>query len=87
MLANLTRELDEEEASMPTITVNDGPVSPSAHYRRVTADPTSRGARPTARRGAGDRGRADARGSDRRRRPTRASSRSACPSTSRRRPR
>ena len=38
MLANLTRELDEEEASMP-ITVNDAPVSPSAHYRRVTADP------------------------------------------------
>jgi hypothetical protein len=38
MLANLTRELDEEEASMPTITVNDGPVSPSAHYRRVTTD-------------------------------------------------
>jgi hypothetical protein len=38
MLANLTRELDEEEASMPTI-VNDGPISPSAHYRRVTADP------------------------------------------------
>ena len=35
MLANLTRELDEEEASMPTI-VNDGPISPSAHYRRVT---------------------------------------------------
>ncbi len=41
MLANLTRELDEEEASMPTITVNDGPVSPSAHYRRVTADPNA----------------------------------------------
>jgi hypothetical protein len=38
MLANLTRELDEEEASMP-MTVNEGPVSPSAHYRRVTADP------------------------------------------------
>jgi hypothetical protein len=38
MLANLTRELDEEEASMPTTTVNDGPVSPSAHYRRVTAE-------------------------------------------------
>ncbi len=44
MLANLTRELDEEEASMPTTTVNDGPVSPSAHYRRVTAEP----APPTA---------------------------------------
>jgi hypothetical protein len=41
MLANLTRELDEEEASMPTITVDDGPVSPSAHYRRVTADPNA----------------------------------------------
>jgi len=38
MLANLTRDLDEEEASMPTTTVNDGPVSPSAHYRRVTAE-------------------------------------------------
>jgi hypothetical protein len=38
MLANLTRELDEEEASMPS-TVTDGPISPSAHYRRVTADP------------------------------------------------
>jgi len=36
MLANLTRELDEEEASMP-IVLDDGPVSPSAHYRRVTA--------------------------------------------------
>jgi len=44
MLANLTRELDEEEASMPTITVNDGPVSPSAHYRRVTSDPNAVGA-------------------------------------------
>ncbi len=44
MLANLTRELDEEEASMPTTTLNDGPVSPSAHYRRVTAEPTA----PTA---------------------------------------
>jgi hypothetical protein len=41
MLANLTRELDEEEASMPTTTLNDGPVSPSAHYRRVTADPAA----------------------------------------------
>jgi hypothetical protein len=41
MLANLTRELDEEEASMPTISVDDGPVSPSAHYRRVTADPNA----------------------------------------------
>ncbi len=40
MLANLTRELDEEEASMPTTTVNDGPISPSAHYRRTTSDPT-----------------------------------------------
>ncbi len=45
MLANLTRELDEEEASMPSTTLNgntvdDGPISPSAHYRRVTADPT-----------------------------------------------
>lgn len=40
MLANLTRDLDEEEASMPTI-VNDGPVSPSAHYRRVTAEPSA----------------------------------------------
>ena len=39
MLANLTRELDEEEASMPTI-VDEGPVSPSAHYRRVTAEPS-----------------------------------------------
>ena len=38
MLANLTRDLDEEEASMPTTTVNDGPISPSAHYRRVTAE-------------------------------------------------
>ncbi len=55
MLANLTRELDEEEASMPTGTLNngsgqggtaidDGPVSPSAHYRRVTAEPAA----PTA---------------------------------------
>jgi hypothetical protein len=48
MLANLTRELDEEEASMPTITVNDGPVSPSAHYRRVTADPNAAPATPGA---------------------------------------
>jgi len=47
MLANLTRELDEEEASMPTI-VNDGPVSPSAHYRRVTADPAAAPAAPVA---------------------------------------
>jgi hypothetical protein len=49
MLANLTRDLDEEEASMPNPTLNDttlnaatlnnGPISPSAHYRRVTADP------------------------------------------------
>jgi len=36
MLANLTRELDEEEASMPGPGFDDGPVSPSAHYRRVT---------------------------------------------------
>ena len=39
MLANLTRELDEEEASMPGPTLTDPPVSPSAHYRRVTRDP------------------------------------------------
>jgi hypothetical protein len=48
MLANLTRELDEEEASMPTSTVNDGPVSPSAHYRRVTADPADISVGPAA---------------------------------------
>ena len=47
MLANLTRALDEEEASMPTI-VNDGPISPSAHYRRVTADPAIAPAAPAA---------------------------------------
>jgi hypothetical protein len=47
MLANLTRDLDEEEASMPTI-VNDGPISPSAHYRRVTADPAVLPAAPAA---------------------------------------
>jgi hypothetical protein len=57
MLANLTRELDEEEASMPNTTLdtnpvdgttlNDGPISPSAHYRRVTADPTVTPAAPT----------------------------------------
>ena len=41
MLANLTRELDEEEASMPTIVNDDAPVSPSAHYRRVTAEPAA----------------------------------------------
>jgi hypothetical protein len=58
MLANLTRELDEEEASMPNPTLNgttidgttlhDGPVSPSAHYRRVTADPSVTAAPPAA---------------------------------------
>ncbi len=48
MLANLTRELDEEEASMPSTTVNDGPISPSAHYRRVTADPAAPGVNPAA---------------------------------------
>jgi hypothetical protein len=57
MLANLTRELDDEEASMPNTTLdtnpvdgttlNDGPISPSAHYRRVTADPTVTPAAPT----------------------------------------
>jgi hypothetical protein len=46
MLANLTRELDEEEASMP-MTVTDGPISPSAHYRRVTADPAGAPVAPT----------------------------------------
>ncbi|HEV7525962.1 MAG TPA: hypothetical protein VGP92_13415 [Acidimicrobiia bacterium] len=44
MLANLTRELDEEEASMPTVT--DGPISPSAHYRRVTNDPAAAAPQP-----------------------------------------
>jgi hypothetical protein len=48
MLANLTRDLDEEEASMPTTTVNDGPISPSAHYRRVTADPAGPPAAPAS---------------------------------------
>lgn len=48
MLANLTRSLDEEEASMPMTTVNDGPISPSAHYRRVTADPSAPTSTPGA---------------------------------------
>jgi hypothetical protein len=48
MLANLTRDLDEEEASMPTTTVNDGPISPSAHYRRVTAEPDGPTVAPAA---------------------------------------
>jgi hypothetical protein len=45
MLRDLTRQLDEEEAEMPappratTTTIDDGPVSPRSHYRRMTADP------------------------------------------------
>ena len=46
MLANLTRALDEEEASMPGAMTDDGPVSPSAHYRRVTS--TGRDEAPAA---------------------------------------
>jgi hypothetical protein len=37
MLARLSRELDEEEASMPR--TDERPVAPSSHYRRVTVEP------------------------------------------------
>jgi hypothetical protein len=60
MLANLTRELDEEEAEMPlppptvsrrqapmiTIPEEEDPVAPISHYRRVTPPPTPAMPRP-----------------------------------------